>query len=1172
MTNFGKTWWGQQWLKSLSSIDYSNRLLRGSSYANQGAVTKIIVKENQVLAHVQGSRPAPYKAEIILPPFLAPELSEFINRVASKPLIISKMLNRELDAEVFSIAESAGLKIFPKQWSDFKMQCSCSDWAMPCKHLAAVIYKVCAEIDDNPFLVFALHKVDLIAELNKLGFLVSKESAEIPKLTDLYFNGKAKKRSEYNPENAYQKISFSALFSIHEPLIALLSDNPPFYAESGNFKEKYSAKLGKIAKAAQKITQGKASLESALFNASLKGTGLNFRSEEEVLLNEEFCAKARVNGKPFPIVDFMHQLAQVPPSKILDYQPSTACLHALLHLAVHLVAHGAVVPQIVQLKNKTFAIRWLPAMLCKEVRQLTEKLADAIPPGIFLFEEKNKAREVNKQSATNLLSVFITEMMNVLDRHKSSEDVFLDLFFKKKKHAFNRPGEEARGSNDVNAWLQKYYITQGKYKPMLTVEETRNDAFKVSVHIANNGRKLKTPIALSDVLNKEIHNSKRYDILQSLLQINSFIPGLDEHINSNGKEEIVMDIEMFAHFLMQMIPAIQLLDIAILLPKSMQPILRPKPSLKVKKKQSPGPSFLRLDQLLDFDWQIAIGDTLMNEAEFKKLLKQSDGLIKFKTHYFYVKKEELEKIYKHFAEAKEPNAFQLLRAALGGEYQGAKIALTEEVQALINDLTHFKKIRVPKGITAALRPYQKRGYSWLYRNSQIGFGSVMADDMGLGKTLQVITVIQRYKEDGLLEKQKVMVVAPTGLLSNWEAEIRKFAPALTSKVYHGAGRKIGVLDGFDVLITSYGVIRSEARELKKISWHSLIIDEAQSIKNTQTEQTKAIKTIPASNFIAMSGTPVENRLSELWSIVDYSNRGLLGNINEFNETYGNPIQLNNDFETAEKLKKVTAPFLMRRLKTDKSIISDLPDKIEMDCFSSLAKDQASLYEKTLQKAMQEIEGIALSDSKSLFVRQGLVLQMILALKQICNHPTQFLKNKALDASLSGKMELLFDKLDSIAESNEKVLIFSQFTEMGALLKHFIAERYKEEPLFYHGGCSLKQRNEMVHNFQNNRADKVFILSLQAAGTGLNLTAANHVIHYDLWWNPAVEAQATDRAYRIGQKGNVMVHRFISKNTFEERINDMIQRKKNLAEMTVATGEIWIGNLSNKELRSIFSIY
>jgi len=259
--------------------------------------------------------------------------------------------------------------------------------------------------------------------------------------------------------------------------------------------------------------------------------------------------------------------------------------------------------------------------------------------------------------------------------------------------------------------------------------------------------------------------------------------------------------------------------------------------------------------------------------------------------------------------------------------------------------------------------------------------------------------------------------------------------------------------------------------------------------------------------------------------------------------------------------------MMRRMKSDKSIISDLPDKIEQNQFALLTKQQAALYEKTMQVAMAEIEGY--SDDGSLFKRQGLVLQMILALKQICNHPTNFLKNGQFDPTHSGKMELLFELLDSIVESGEKVLIFTQFREMGDLLERFITDRFGEKPMFYHGGSSVNQRNDMVERFQKNRADKIFILSLKAAGTGLNLTAASHVIHFDLWWNPAVENQATDRAYRIGQKKNVMVHRMITKNTFEERIDEMIQKKKHLADMTVATGENWIGKLSNKELREIF---
>lgn len=261
--------------------------------------------------------------------------------------------------------------------------------------------------------------------------------------------------------------------------------------------------------------------------------------------------------------------------------------------------------------------------------------------------------------------------------------------------------------------------------------------------------------------------------------------------------------------------------------------------------------------------------------------------------------------------------------------------------------------------------------------------------------------------------------------------------------------------------------------------------------------------------------------------------------------------------------------MMRRMKTDKNIISDLPDKIELDVYASLKPEQAALYEKTLEAAMNEIEGIPTTDNESLFKRQGLILQMIMALKQICNHPAQFLKNGDRRSELSGKTEMLLDRIEGIVDGGEKVLVFTQYREMGDMLVEFITARTGEKPLFYHGGCSIKERQAMIDRFQNNRTDKVFILSLKAAGTGLNLTAATHVIHYDLWWNPAVEAQATDRAYRIGQKNNVIVHRFITKDTFEERINDMIQKKKHLADMTVSSGESWIGKLSNKELREIF---
>ncbi len=1165
---FGKTWWGQQWLNALSNIDYSNRLPRGASYARTGKITTLEIDGNHIYAKVRGSRPTPYKVEITLPPFGEPKMSNFLDELSKWPLIISKLLNRELAPELLYIAEEKGLKVFPDQWSDFEMHCSCPDWAVPCKHLAAVIYKTCSEIDNNPFLAFELHNLDLIQELSKRGISMETESAAIPMITELYFGKKKEKKQntvDFDVLRAYHKLSYSTLSTVHEALYSLLPEEPVFYAGSGNFKNKYTAALNRTVKAAERLVSGKSNLES-LFAHSIEEQQVSTHTKSIIILSEDLKAIAQVNDDFLSLPDFMQNLVQIPANKTLDYQPSTAALHSVFYLALHLIANGAIVPQIIIQPDKRYAIRWLPAMVSKEVRLLVQKADEILPPDILLWKMHPSEKPIEKDIAIHLLSAFITELVPVLSGN-INPDVFQDLFFKNHPYGFSAPGEGALAGG-VQTWLQKFYLSQGKYKPQLTVSETEDENFQVDVNILGATKHPEGYTSLKDVLNQKKYDKSRIEILQSMATLVDFIPGLEHHIQTKGKNNIILDNRNFTSFLFEMIPVIRLLDIDILLPKSLQKILKPRPSVSLKAQK--GKSYLRLDKLLQFDWEVAIGDNLMSESDFKKLMKHSDGLLKYKSQYIYVNQSDLEKLHKHFTSDKEQlSSFEMLRAALSGEYQGAQINLDNEVLELIRELTEIKEIELPAKLQATLRPYQERGYSWMYRNAKIGFGSVLADDMGLGKTVQVIATILKYKEEGLLDTKKLLIIVPTGLLTNWQSEIEKFAPSLKTCLYHGSGRKFD--EDFDILLTSYGIARTETAKLKKMPWFAVVIDEAQNIKNQNTKQAKAIKSIKADHFIAMSGTPVENRLSELWSILDYSNRGILGNSKEFQKLYGDPIEVYNDKSVSEKLKSVTAPFMMRRLKTDKSIKSDLPEKIEMDCYGTLVPEQASLYAKTLEEAMKAIEDIDPSDKKKLFNRQGLVLQMILALKQICNHPAQYLKNNNRIASLSGKVELLFDKLDSILDSGEKVLIFTQFKEMGNLLQYFIEERYKKPSLFYHGGCTLKQREEMVQNFQTNPADKVFILSLKAAGTGLNLTAANHVIHYDLWWNPAVEAQATDRAYRIGQKNNVMVHRFITKNTFEERINDMIQSKKALAEMSVSTGENWIGNLSNTELKTVFEM-
>ena len=1170
----------------MTNIDYGNRLPRGSTYARNGSVKKISIERNTIRAKVQGSRPKPYDVTVIVPPFFAPEIRLLIKALAEKPAVISKLLNRELDPAILQIAERKGLKVFPRQWTDFKMQCSCPDWATPCKHLAAIIYKLSAEIDNNPFMVFQLHNVDLPKELEKENIHIRQPAGndEVPLLTDeLMLKAKkaksAKKtvKDDAAPDTAFQSLNFSTLAYIADSLIQLLPDSPAFYSNSGNFRDKYTLALQKAVRNAQRIIIGKAALRDFLVeNSFIARSRLDYVPgiPYTVTSHDNLQLLVNVNNDVNILVDekqidsspeaFLVALWQVPPELMPDYKPTTAVLRTALLLCVNLVANGAVVPQLVRLGNKQFAIRWLPAMLSKEACSLIDKMGRLLPPEVLLF---TSGQPVNNRPVVNLVSVMVSILIRRLSEN-ADHDSFLELFFGGNTFPFDMPGQESLPSG-INAWLQRYYLTQGRYKPSLVVEEQGKGKFSLAINIEQK-EDPRDPIPLHDVINKLQYQKPRYEILQSMSLLSSFIPGLDDYINSGREENIMMNAAAFAPFLMQAIPAIQLLNINILLPRSLRQILHPRPSVRIKQKQTDGSGFMRFDSLLQFEWQVAVGEHVISQEEFNRLLSTSEGLIRYKTSYIYVSPGELEKLHRHFSSIRDLSPFEMLRAALSDEYQGAKVSLSGEVEALIKQLTAQPDEELPGQLRAQLRPYQHRGYSWMIRNTQIGFGSVLADDMGLGKTLQVIATLLRYKEEGVLQNAKALVVSPTGLLTNWQSECEKFAPTLNCRLYHGLGRKI-VDEDYDVLLTSYGVVRSDAAKLKKMPWHVLVIDEAQNIKNYEAAQSKAIKSIPANTYIAMSGTPVENRLSELWSIMDFCNRGFLGSLQEFKQQFAIPIQNQHDTEVAGKLKVITSPFLMRRLKSDKAIISDLPDKIEINSFSHLTREQASLYEKTLQKALQAIEEVKATDHKSLFARQGLVLQMILALKQICNHPTQFLKNKVLDVSLSGKMELLFDKLESILEANEKTLVFSQFTEMGSLLQHFITEKFGEQPLFYHGGCSLTQRKEMVNQFQNNRAHKIFVLSLKAAGTGLNLTAANHVIHYDLWWNPAVEAQATDRAYRIGQKSDVMVHRFITKGTFEERINEMIQNKKALADLTISSGENWIGNLSNRELKNLFTL-
>ncbi len=470
----------------------------------------------------------------------------------------------------------------------------------------------------------------------------------------------------------------------------------------------------------------------------------------------------------------------------------------------------------------------------------------------------------------------------------------------------------------------------------------------------------------------------------------------------------------------------------------------------------------------------------------------------------------------------------------------------------------------PKSLTGKLRPYQKIGYSWLIQNIKYKFGCILADDMGLGKTIQILSAILYFKEHNQFDSESTLIIVPPTLISNWENEIKKFTPELTYHIYHGSNRTFP-LEEYDIILTSYGVVRLDLDMFLDKTWLLCVIDEAQNIKNPNTEQTKAIKSVNASTKIALTGTPIENRLMDYWSIFDFVNKGYLSTKDDFKRNYVMPIEKLEDPEVLENLKTIAKPFVMRRLKTDDDIKKELPDKLVNDIYCTLTKKQIRLYNAILEEIFFDIE-----NSKGI-QRKGIILKILTALKQTCNHPAQFLAIKNPKISESGKMELLVDILENILDMDEKVIIFTQYVEMGKLIQKLISKKFKTDVLFLHGSQTLKEKTEIIDAFQEDPNYKIFVATLKTGGTGLNLTAASNVIHYDLWWNPAVENQATDRVHRIGQKKDVMVYRFITKGTLEEAIDAISKRKIDLAGKAISNDETFITEMSNEELKKILSL-
>jgi superfamily II DNA or RNA helicase len=651
-------------------------------------------------------------------------------------------------------------------------------------------------------------------------------------------------------------------------------------------------------------------------------------------------------------------------------------------------------------------------------------------------------------------------------------------------------------------------------------------------------------------------------LLSPIQRASENCPWVDEMLQSGHiYKPLAWPIER-AYQLLRNVPQLEEAGLSVLLPDWWKK--RPRPRVSVTIGEAPGGG-LGANALLQFDVQVAVEQQNLSPAEIRDLLAGGESLVRLKGQWVEVDREKLEQALEHWKllESGGPVSFhegmRLLAGASPDLRPDGKAAEEREwvhLQAgegLSQLLGEPKDVPPDPRLRAELRPYQRSGVSWLSFLSRLGLGACLADDMGLGKTIQVLATLLTRKGPSLL-------IVPASLLGNWRAEAARFAPDLRLYFAHPSESNVLKDPGeADLVVTTYTQVTRQ-EWLREKDWQLLILDEAQAIKNAGTRQTQAVKKLRAASRIALTGTPVENRLGDLWSLFDFLNPGLLGSASVFSQFVKS---LNNQFGP---LRQLVGPYILRRLKTDRNVISDLPDKTETPAYCGLSKPQIKLYEKVLQTLAKALE------SKTGIARKGLVLQSLMQLKQICNHPSQFTGASEWAPAASGKFLRLGEICQELAERQQPVLIFTQFREIMDPLHEFLSSIYGLPGLLLHGGTAVSKRQKLVQQFQAEDGPPFFLLSLKAGGTGLNLTRASHVIHFDRWWNPAVENQATDRAFRIGQKNNVQVHKFISRGTLEERIDSMIAAKQKLAnEILQSDQEVNLSELSNDELLSLVAL-
>ncbi len=671
-------------------------------------------------------------------------------------------------------------------------------------------------------------------------------------------------------------------------------------------------------------------------------------------------------------------------------------------------------------------------------------------------------------------------------------------------------------------------------------------------------------------------------LLADLGRASRLFPALESSLKSARPVACRLSVDQAYGFLREAAPLLEESGFGVLVPPWWQkPAARLGVRLKVRPKDGGNIAGrgLGINGLVDYDWEVSLGDEKLSREEFERLAALKVPLVQVRGQWVELRSRDIEAAIRFFERKRgDLSLSDALRLGLsGGSSETGVPILGLEGEGWVGELlagmasgVTMRVLPPPESFHGSLRPYQVRGYSWMAFLDRFGLGACLADDMGLGKTIQVIALLLNERS-AKVRPGPTLIIAPMSVVGNWQREIERFGPSLKVMVHHGAGRHSGQAFAReakknDVVISTYPLVLRDQAYLEAVPWERLVLDEAQNIKNPSAKQTQAVRALKVNRRVALTGTPVENRLSELWSIMEFLNPGYLGPASRFRSSFAIPIERYRDAESMGRLRRLVQPFLLRRLKTDPTVIQDLPEKMEMKVFCNLTKEQASLYQAVVKDMIEKI------DAKDGIERKGMVLAALTRLKQVCNHPAQFLQDGSSLAGRSGKLLRLVEMLEEVLAEGDRALVFTQFAEMGQMLKGYLQDALGKEALFLHGGAPRKARDEMVQRFQDGvNGPPIFILSLKAGGTGLNLTAASHVFHFDRWWNPAVEAQATDRAFRIGQKRNVQVHKYVCVGTLEERIDQLMEDKKVLAESVVGAGEGWLTEMSTDQLRDLLAL-